>query len=534
MTLQKDILFAQEDNLDSYSLEGTTIKGSYNTMQFVLRLRKDIRNGRFSDFYPERIQANSTIIHEIIHWWQHIGSNFGFLFSLTYPAFLHYSFENIQEIIKEKILFKSLLTYDKEYFKKNGIADLENLNVIINNYYDIEYAKLFALSNKNILKINEDKRFFLNIGHCYHIFWVSTVNTLASTIDKEYEFLPTTNSWLKQFMRLEKEKVDGYYVDSPLHITQIGIKAIYEGQAVYNQAQFLTRSLNNGLVYSDFENIGMFHGIYTEAFDYFLKLTTLTKPDNLLDSIVGLFLLVCDIAINPTNGFPLDIYDFENFIIKNDPGIRFTLLCKKISENPKYFSCQIADYSKEEYIILSKELSISIGCKCPYESISEVLKWDTNDTVKKILKEEEEAAYSNENLPIRLIFSKYFRFQEDKFKYPNIFCWAGYCLSNLSSDFDVANALYQKHHALFMDDVDGEIKATIFQGKEEAKLLESFNNFYAYNILYDLTLKWVIEDGEFNFDYKWLAGERSETFIPGIKENFKKLFGIDIEMIKPI
>jgi hypothetical protein len=534
MILQKDLLFTQDDNIEDYSLEGTSVKGSYNTMQFVLRLRKDIRDGRYSDFYPERTQANSTIIHENIHWWQHIGSNFGFLFSLSYPAFIHYSFENIQEIIKEKILFKPLLKYDKEYFEKNGIADLENLNVIINNYHDIEYAKLFALSNKNILQINKDRRFFLNIGHCYHIFWVSTIHTLSNTIDKDYEFLPPTNSWLEQFLRLEKEKVNGFFVDSPLHLTQIGVKAIYEGQAVFNQAQFLTGALNKELVYSDFENIGMFYGIYTEAFDYFLKLTTLTRPDNLLDSIVGLFLLLCDISINPTNGFPLNIYDFENFIIKNDPGIRFTLLCKEISKKPEYYISQIADYSKEEYIILSKELSMSIGCECSYESISEVLKWNSYNTVEKILKEEEEADFSLENLPIRLMFSKYFRFQEDKFKYPNILCWVGYHLSNLSSEFETANSLYKKHHALFMDDDDGEIKATIFDGKQEEKLLESFNNFYAYNILYDLTLKWISEDGEFTFDYKWLAGERAQTFLPKIKENFKKLFGIDIEMIKPI
>lgn len=534
MTLNKNLLFAQEALLRDNTSYGTSIKGSYNTMQFALRLRKDIRDARYSDFYPERTQANSTIIHEIIHWWQHIGSNFGFLFSLTYPAYIHYSWENFLEIIKEGLLYKSLIKFDKEYFEKNGSADLENLNVIINNYYDIEYAKLFALSNKNIIQINNDKRFFLNIGHCYNIFWVATVHTLSATIDRDYDFLPPTNSWLERFEKLEKDKVDGFYVDSPLHLTPMGIKAIYEGQAVFNQAQFLTGALNRDLTYTDFVNSGIFYGIYTEAFEYFIQLTTYERPENLLDSIVGLFLIVCDVAINPNNGFPLDIYDFENFIVKNDPGIRFTLLCKEISKKSEYYKGKIIDYSKEEYISLSKELAESIGCTCPYESISEVLKWDSQHAVKEVLKEEEQAEFSLENLPIRLIFAKFFRFQEDKLKYPNIFCWAGFHLANQSADFEIANSLYQKHHALFMDDDDGEIKATIFEGKSKDKLLESFNYFYAINIIYDLALKWVAEDGEFKLDYKWLAGERAKTFIPKIKENFKKQFGIDIETIKPI
>ena len=532
--LQKNLLFAQEELLNNYALDGTSVKGSYNTMQFVLRLREDIRKARYSDFYPERVQANSTIIHENIHWWQHIGSNFGFLFSLSYPAFIHYSLESFHALIKDGLLYKSLLEFDKQYFKKNkGIADIADLNAVINNYYDIEYAKLFALCNKNIIEINKDNRFFLSIGHCYHIFWVSTVHTLSGAVDVDYKFLPPTNSWLENFQSLESNKVDGFYINSPLHLTPIGIKAIYEGQAAFNQAQYLTANLNNHLTYTDFENSGLFYGVYTEAFEYFLKITSYLKPDSLLDPIVGLFLLVCDISINPNNGFPLDIYDYENFIVKNDPGIRFTLLCVEISENAEFYRNEIKKYSKQEYISLSKKLSDGIGCVCPYEGISHVLQWANHESVKEILKEETNEDFSIDAQPIRLIFSKYFRFQEDKLSTPNILCWIGFHLSNESSEFDIANRLYRKHHALFMDDSDGEIKATIFEGKSEENLLRSFNNFYTFNILYDLVLKWVSEEGEFKFDYQWLAGERAEAFIPTIKENFKKQFGISIDDIRP-
>jgi hypothetical protein len=36
-----------------------------------------------------------------------------------------------------------------------------------------------------------------------------------------------------------------------------------------------------------------------------------------------LFLLICDLSINPTRGFPLDIEMFEDLIVDIDPGARF-------------------------------------------------------------------------------------------------------------------------------------------------------------------------------------------------------------------
>ncbi len=74
MQLSKNLLFSEEEFDYGSMLNGTSIKGSYSTMQFVLRLRDDIRtalNNKEIDF--ERIQASSTSIHENIHWWQHMG-----------------------------------------------------------------------------------------------------------------------------------------------------------------------------------------------------------------------------------------------------------------------------------------------------------------------------------------------------------------------------------------------------------------------------------------------------------------------------
>jgi hypothetical protein len=535
MELFKHLLFSEEEFELNSILNGTKVRGSYSTMQFVLRLRDDVRSAlNNKEFKTDYIQAHSTVIHENIHWWQHIGSNFGFLFSLAYPAFIHISYGNLHNAIRQGITYKSILKFEQLYYEKYGKTDMDDINIILNNYYDLEYAKAFALDNKNINTISEDNRFFLNVGHCYHILWSSTIHTVAATLDKEYKFLPNTNNWVECFRKLEKEQVPGFFIDTSMHVSPIGIKAIYEGQAIFNQMQYLTIALNPDLTYKNFEDIGMLHGIYTEAFEFFLQWTKLSKPTNLLDPKVGLFLLVCDLAINPTNGFPNDIYDFENFINKNDPGIRFFLLCYIISQDPSRYVSKINLYSKEEYISLSKDLSESTGCRCPYESINTVLSWANDNIVSKILEEEAELKFSNDNLPIRLMFSKYYRFQEDKLKYPNVFCWFGYHAnsSNGNVDFEIIDMLYAKHHALFTDDFDGEIKPSLFKGRTEENIMNSFNTFYEFNIMYDLLLKWIYEEGEFKYDYKWLAGERAKTFTPIIKEKFTRQFGIDIDKIQ--
>lgn len=534
MILQRDLLFTETEFENNSILNGTNVKGSYSTMQFVLRLRDDIRtalNKKEIDF--ETKQATSTSIHENVHWWQHVGSNFGFIHSLSYPAFTHLTKENLEKLISKGIKYKSILKFYEQYFQKNGKSDISDVNIILNNYHDIQYAKLFALDNKNIYELLKDQRFFLHIGHCYHILWSSTVHTLAATFDRDYTILPKTNNWVANFSALTEKKVQGFYINSPLGISPLGIKGIYEGQAIFNQMQYLAVTLNGDLTLGDCENAGMFYGIYSEAFDLFLKITKQNRPLKVLDHTVGLFLFVCDLSINPNNGFPLDIYDYENFITKNDPGIRFSLISSVIAKNPNYYIDIVKSYSKESYTLLSKELSESIGCKCPYENIPVVLNWKEKLEVKKILDEENELKYSNENLPIRVMFSKYYRFQEDKYKYPEAFCWFGLHGRNGGPhlDFEVIDSLYKKHHALFTDDYDGEIKPVIFDGRKEEDILQSFNNFYKFNILYDIIMKWVSEEGKFNLDYKWLANKRAESFKPLVEESFQKLFGISMDEI---
>ena len=69
----------------------------------------------------------------------------------------------------------------------------------------------------------------------------------------------------------------------------------------------------------------MLHGVYTRAFEEFCALP-IDMPNSVDDPLVGSFLLVCDLAINPASGFPAPVVNFESFILDVNPGGRFALL----------------------------------------------------------------------------------------------------------------------------------------------------------------------------------------------------------------
>lgn len=532
--LNPDLLLTdelEEFDFDS-GLNGTGSRGSYNPMQFAVRLRADIHKAlNETGMSYDRVQAFSTFMHENIHWWQHVGSHIGFITSLSYPALAHSCHRDLNLLVDRNEKFKSILNYDKLIYSKSGRHDNPEVNRILNNWHDIRYAKMFILDNKFIHKIIPDKRFFLSIGHSFHILWSSSINTLAATIDPTYSFLPKVNDWSAEFKRLESEKVQGFYIDSNMGIAPLGTRAIFEGQARFNQLQYLAIALNNKFTYSDFAAKGMLEGIYVEAFDLFLKITGIDRPDNLNNSVIGLFLLLCDIAINPTDGFPHNILHYETFIISNDPGLRFVMLCQTVKKEKENWVNAVKEYSRQEYIDLSHELSKSIVCFPPLLGSAIVMNWvKESKSVQTLLEEESMMKFSPGNLSIRLFASKYIRFQEDKLKYPSIFCWTGKSMTGEAStelNLELVEKVFNRHRALFIDDIGGEIKPMIFEDYTEQNTVDTFQSFYSYNTTYDMITKWIQQSGEFTYDYHWLTSKYTDQEMKDwIRHNFKDAFKI--------
>jgi hypothetical protein len=143
------------------------------------------------------------------------------------------------------------------------------------------------------------------------------------------------------------------------------------------------------------------------------------------------------------------------------------------------------------------------------------------------MKEEEAFNFSNENQPIKLIFSQFIKYQKSKILNPSYFCWVGFYSAGDKVTEENLN-LFLEHQALFFDKEDGDIYPREFPHKDETEVQKTFETFYSWVATYDLCRQLIISDGEFNYDYFWLSSKHSMKELENwARHHFKLAFGVD-------
>ena len=111
LDLNKSLLQSCDEVASYASGHGGSLnaRGSYNTLDFVVRLRPDVHRtleeyGNTLDFVEvrswEAIQAFSTYLHETIHWSQHCGTTAGLMLSFLQPPHAHMNRKLIDELLR--------------------------------------------------------------------------------------------------------------------------------------------------------------------------------------------------------------------------------------------------------------------------------------------------------------------------------------------------------------------------------------------------------------------------------------------------
>lgn len=513
-------------------------RGLYHSMQFVLRLRPDLhkllestQNGIHdsSKYDSDTIQAFSTYLHETIHWWQHIGSTSGFLLSLSYPAQCHINSPLLKEYIQHTGLKKPIIKYNEKYAKDFHPTDKEFLaiNPILNNFHDIEFFKSLLIQPKSANSVVNDD-LFESVGHSFHITYSSFVSLLSSIVDREVKFMPKGYVWDEKFKNLTDKKIKNHCYGESAYICPIGLIDLFEGQARFSQMQYLYFSSNKELTWSDFEKLGMLKGVYYSAFEAFLTLTDSEKPLSVGSPLIALYLLILDLSINPAEGFPFDIKNYEEFINSTHPGIRFMNLCSVIKNKHPEFKEAIINFSSSEYYLISTTLSGSIESPSTLDICNKVCNWlENEESIIELMKEEQNFDFKPENQPIRLLFSQFIKYQKSKKNNPAFFCWPGaFCAGNKATEESLR--LFLEHQALFSDKADGDIYPRDFPDKEPTNVQKTFDTFYTWVATYDLCRQWIVSEGEFDYDYFWLSSKHSiKDMERWARHHFKLAYGID-------
>lgn len=517
--------------------------GLYNSEQFVLRLspmnHRLVNEANIGDsttpikYSPEMLRAFSTYLHETIHWWQHIGSTTGMVLSLCYPNQTHGNLKFLSKWSSQVKPTKSV----KSWAMKGELAGATHLseaqanaNIITNNAVDLDFYKLWLMKPGEEQEIYDDT-YFESQGHCFRMAYSILLNNLSPDVDPNFEKLPDPRVWEDEFRDLTSRKVMGYYYGSPMFRRKVGVVELFEGQASFCQMQFLAGALGLANL-SDFRDLGMLHGVYEQAFLNFLDMAGLDEPASVQDPIVSLFLMICDLSINPVEGFPCDIVDFEQFVHTADPGLRFQILCTAVSKAPQKYRDRLKRLDKAEYDNVSSDLMEDAGLMHPKDGWAQVAYWLEAAPFKQLISERNSCRFSHMNLVQRVIFSNFLSISSDRKKHPEFFCWPGYWMSEGGQE-TWCRELWMKNLSLFSDQEDnGGIFIREFPNADKNDLEQTLNLFFGNNLFYNLTRQWIIEDGPFSYGFNWLSEDFGEQDWRATADRlFQSQYGLNISDI---
>lgn len=495
-------------------------RGSYNTLDFVVRLRPDLHallEGQ-SGFVTMReleswdvVQAFSTYLHETIHWWQHVGTSAGLMLSFLQPAHAHMNRKRLDEILAKHGPVKPLLELAEKLLDAEQPDDA--LNVVLNNWNDLDIFQRLVIDPVGSVESVISDPYFMSVGHSYRMAIGAASWLIGATVDPKYEALPDPRNWEADMAALRASETKGFYHDSPIDIPPLGMREILEGQACFSQIQYLYGGSAGTITWDDVRTRGMISGVYIRAFEKFLEFAEEEWPATIDDPIVGLFLLICDVALSPSEGLFLPMTAPSSLIWSTDPAWRFIYLCRLAKTEGSAFKRSIRTYSAEEYWAVSERLSSLLLSPSPKDLAEAVSRYaDTHPAWRVLMEEDRTFEYSNVNFPIRVLLARFTRIQRDKLKTPQFFCWPGMCLTSFRQalDSETALALFREHEALFLDRADRDVYPRLVPGKDEKTLQRLLDQFYTWVSLYEMTRQWLVEDGPFDYDYGWLTSKFSD------------------------
>ena len=510
-------------------------RGLYNTFQFVLRLSPAVHrklaslpNGIIKSGIVdiEGIEAFSTYLHETVHWWQHIGSTYGMMLSMTYPAQTHANYSYLKSLAAT-VGFKKSIRKLLESLPEGGFGTPGGTaNIIVNNHFDMEAYRSLTISPLTAGEIIQSP-LFESLGHCYQVAYSNIISLLSSVSDRSFRVIPHPQVWDEPFRALRGKKEEGYYYGSLVSLYPLGAYEIFEGQARMAQLQYLHFATGGYLGLEAADEARMFDGVYGKAFSTFLHLTKLKRPSSIDHPTIALFLLICDLAINPGSGFPFPLVHFGSFIRNIEPGARFVWLCRIACLKCPDVLDSVHDYSRDEYAAASQKLCGALFEHSPLAIAKEFCHWGDTPEFRPLMAEYEAFRYEKGNVAIRVLLSHFLAFMRDKFGRPEFFCWPGAWMAGdrVSSD---AMSLFDRHGALFVDkeDEDGIYPRLPF-GRTEADVQEAFDDFYANNVTYDLTRQWITQSGPFTYAYRWLSQKGTDEEIQNFSERcFESIYGM--------
>ena len=233
-------------------------------------------------------------------------------------------------------------------------------------------------------------------------------------------------------------------------------------------------------------------------------------------------------ALNPGAGFPMPLAYPHALVEDLDPGARFYLLSALVRQTPE-LARRIRTYSRQEYAEVSAALAEAAKFDAPLAIAETFASWPSRTAAAAAaMREYDDYRYAAKNMPVRVLFTHFIAFMQDKALRPEVFCWPGVWMTDDRISADLP-ALFDRHSAMFVDKPDDDgVFPRLRHDRDPRAIQTVFDEFYGAVVLYDLVRQWITEDGPFRYDLRWLVQHGTpEAFQTYASQLFIQAFGVD-------
>lgn len=462
------------------------------------------------------ILSYGTYLHELYHSIQFYGSSLGFISILSNSA--QGALMAILRSISDTDLVKPL-------YMQEQINNIPEVNHIVNTFFDIEFAVGLIFYPDKAEEIFKSP-WFESTGHSYRYLYQESLMQLEQTFEYKNKWMSYYKDWKEEFKQLEAKKEPMYFFKSAMLYNIFGLQDIVEGQARFQEIQYIYSMNKEDNDWEKIKKRNLLEPMYTKVFAIFLTYLELDFPDNPLSKVVNCFLLVCDIAINPTVGYPDPIIKYEKFVTDVNPYCRFMECLSIIKKDIKILD-EFENISGEVYWKVTDYILGKLN-KNTIEHCWNTIVDNSNYIlgIQEIQNKYIDLMYDDKNC--KNILNEYYYMSHvnlirKKIEHPEFYCWMGQYIAGESDEFDTKEILeligenspmfisLKKNEALELNNIHSHRKG-----------YEKFASyFFDYQTFIDLERQLVTQRGKFRFNYPWNQFNSEEKFKESFNGKFK-------------
>ena len=518
------------------SHEGHNVTGNFDPLSFIVRLDEksfDTFNHlhNLSQLYwnEQNLTASAGIFHETLHWWQYIGSFFGFFEGLKNLTQTSVTISALKEYIKH---FSPKKPFFKSTFEGTGVTreEFKFMFNVCKNWYDIELTSAVLMS-PSIIPCLDDEVYLHNFNDSLLGYVMSNYGTIAKNFKKDIRTEINYPEWVyERRMKLDQEAFNYPFIKE-LSLSDFGTTEILEGYARLSEIQLLCVQSSNNLSWQLLKQHKYLDGgKYSAAFSYYLNQCGLKEPTHALDAVVGIFLLICDLSLNSPALYLSSSYEYDTCFYDYHPVIRLKKIVHIIAQNVNKLIRNFS-YTDESYWYITDYVCSQLH-EIPYrlQLLTAINFFNRHSCIVTQMSDKE--LFSSSSINVKFFLRKHILFIKQKMTSPSKLCWPGALIDHLMQ----AKSIFDEFSVPFVTPMaTGRISATIAFSKDVKHIENYLFDFIIGQIIADIVRQWVKNEGKFILKYSWISSQITDSFSERLATDyFHREFNFDINKIQII